>query len=225
MAQSSQRGWSHTGKSLETPFLISIVKYDQEKEWEEEKRGLGRGVRAATLPPVPGSPFAHPCPLHVPPRPPRRTDGRSGLAPQPPPFPAASTARTSQSPDFYPWRGTHRLSVQVINPAQLKQQEPEGCAVPALRQSRPRLPRYHLGRELAEQEQDRYRSGAPPQGIPGIRAGARRGFLFHFEEGTISLDVELPFHSQKFFSHFLTESRARSKPSLPPTHPPPQPRL
>lgn len=59
--------------------------------------------------------------------------------------------------------------------------------MPALRQSRPRLPRYHLGRELAEQEQDRYRSGAPPQGIPGIRAGARRGFLFHFEEGTISL--------------------------------------
>lgn len=48
----------------------------------------------------------------------------------------------------------------------------------------------------------------------------RGGFLFHFEEATISLDTELLFHSQKFFSHFLTKSRASSKPRLPPTHPP-----
>lgn len=103
----------------------------------------------------------HNCPLRSPQSPPGRTDGRSGLAPQPPAALTANTAKASQSPNFYTWRGTHQLSVPVINPAQLKQQGQGGRAVPALRQSRPRLPRYHLGRELAEQKQDRYRSGGP----------------------------------------------------------------
>lgn len=42
----------------------------------------------------------HSCPLHVPPSPPERTDGWSGLAPQPPPALAANTARASPKPGF-----------------------------------------------------------------------------------------------------------------------------
>lgn len=74
------------------------------------------------------------------PREPSWMDRQTGLALQPPPAHAANTARVSQSPDFDTWRGTHQLLVRAINPMQLKQQEQVGRAVPALRQSCPRLP-------------------------------------------------------------------------------------
>lgn len=155
-----------------------------------------------------------------------------GMSPPRPPEPSWADSRTSNpsassspscqhcqsvpTPGFFsPWRGTPQLLVPAINPEQLKQQKDNG-AVPA---TPPRLLRYHLGRELAELH--RYRSGAPPPGIPGIRAGARRIFCSTAKkERSLSLSLSLsrrgaaPFHSQKFFSHFLTESRARSEPSL-----------
>lgn len=152
----------HSGKPLEP--LFSTIKYNQGKEQGAGREwGSERGSQTSPRDPLCPS---RPCPLPVPPD--RQPDIHpcSLLCPSP----AANTAGVSQRLDFSPWRGTPQLLVAAINPEQLKQQEDNG-AVPA---SPPRLLLNHLGRELPELL--RYRSGAPPPGIPGIRAGARRLF-------------------------------------------------
>lgn len=148
---------------------------------------------------------------------PGQTAGHRAL--QPPPAPAANTARVSQRLDFSPCQGTAQLLLPAINPEQLKQQEDKG-AVPEM------LPWFlcsHLGAAPLPLR-------GPSARNPRHPGWGEEGFLFHCEEGTISLSLPLsfsrrgaaPFHSQKFFSHFLTESRAGSEPSLPPTRSPHQ---
>lgn len=148
---------------------------------------------------------------------PGQTAGHRAL--QPPPAPAANTARVSQRLDFSPCQGTAQLLLPAINPEQLKQQEDKG-AVPEM------LPWFlcsHLGAAPLPLR-------GPSARNPRHPGWGEEAFLFHCEEGTISLSLPLsfsrrgaaPFHSQKFFSHFLTESRAGSEPSLPPTRSPHQ---
>lgn len=156
-------------------------------------------------------------PLHVPPSPPGQTAGHSSL--KPPPAPAADTARASQRLDFSPWRGTPQLLVPGINPGQLKQQEDKG-AVPALRPRRPGCP----ATTLAGSWRSCSVTAPGPLRQESQASGLGRGGFFVPLRRRNDLSPSLSFstwscpvfHSQKFFSHFLTESRAGSEPSLPP---------
>lgn len=97
--------WSflHSGKPVE-PLFSSTIKYNQGKqrelgrEWES-----ARGLRTSPTEPLWPS---RACPLHVPLSPPGQTARHSAL--QPPPAPAANTAR------IFPLGGGHRSSFSLV---------------------------------------------------------------------------------------------------------------
>lgn len=149
---------------------------------------------------------------------PGQTAGHRAL--QPPPAPAANTARVSQRLDFSPCQGTAQLLLPAINPEQLKQQEDKG-AVPEM------LPWFlcsHLGAAPLPLR-------GPSARNPRHPGWGEEAFLFHCEEGTndLSLPPSLFFSTWSCpvsqpeilfpFPHRVTcRERAKSSPN---TFPPP----